>query len=305
MRRLLELGRWPWRLALIWLAVAAPPAARAGITFASIQDGSWKVFYQRDLGGSPAAVASLTGADAGAPALSPDGRWLALEVQGVGIEICPVSSRDSCRTVRPPNDSAVRPAWNPSTSELVFASYAVSASGEDSDLWATRGGLERIEPLLVQTGNQDDPDVSPDGRQLAYSSAQTVRLRQAGVWVVQHLWLMDLESGEPRQLTSGSRRDLHPDFSPTGERIAFASDRSGRFEIWVIGAAGGEPRQVTSGPGAKTWPAWSPDGKSILFNRSHEGRQTLWIVGADGTGARPYRPFGADPEVQLRDADWR
>ncbi len=294
-----------WTTAWALCGAMAPTAVDADVVWSAFRQGSWRVYHQRAVGSEPLPIGPRRSVDAGAPALSPDGRRIAFEIQGAGIEVCDVSSRAECRTVRPPNGSAVRPAWNPATSELVFASYAVSASGEDSDLWATRGGLERIEPLLVQTGNQDDPDVAPDGRRLAYSSAQTVSLRQSGVWVVQHLWLMDLESGEPQQLTWGRRRDIQPDFSPAGDRIAFASDRSGQFEIWVVGAAGGEPRRITSGPGAKTWPAWSPDGQSILFNSSHAGRQELWIVGADGTGLRAYRPFGDDPEIQLRDGDWR
>jgi WD40-like Beta Propeller Repeat len=45
-------------------------------------------------------------------------------------------------------------------------------------------------------------------------------------------------SGE-RRLTRSEARDIAPSGSPDGRRIAFASDRGGRFEVYVINAGGG------------------------------------------------------------------
>lgn len=199
----------------------------------------------------------------------------------------------------------MRPAWDGRSGELVFVRYLAEAAGEDSDIMITRSSLETVDPLVVQTGNQDDPDLSPDGDWLVYSSAQTISLHQAGVQLVRHLWLMDLRNGVARPLVPGPGQDMHPDFSPDGKSIAFASDRSDEFEIWVVDAAGEGLRKVTSGPGAKTWPAWSPDGKSILYVRTHAGRQQLWITGADGSGPTPFEPFGPGADVQIRDPEWR
>ncbi len=290
-------------LGLALLGVAAP--ARAELAWVANRDGVWVVHRQADLDSRPVAVRPDLAYDASAPALSPDGTRIAFEVAGRGILVCPRGETGRCTEIETELGSPVRPAWEPRSGELVVVRYTADARGEDSDLLITRDGLESVGPLISQTGNQDDPDLSPDGRRLAYSSAQTVSLHRAGVAVVRQLWLMDLASGRARPLVPGAHQDIHPDFSPSGSLIAFSSDRSGQYEIWVVNAVGGGLRQVTSGPGAKTWPAWSPNGDSILFTRSHEGRDGLWLVPAAGGEARPLEPFGAGAEVSIRDPDWR
>ena len=53
-------------------------------------------------------------------------------------------------------------------------------------------------------------------------------------------------SGAPRRLTSSSKRDAHPRWSPDGKWLAFESTRDGESQLYVIAADGGEARQVTS-----------------------------------------------------------
>lgn len=297
----------PWRTALLacLLAAIAAVPARAGIVYTALQDGTWVLHHQADPGAPPRAIRQDLALDASAPALSPDGTRVAFEVPGQGILVCPLEGTAQCRPVRPDLGSAVRPAWNPASGELVFARYVVDARGEESDLVTTGEQLARTSPLLLQTGNQDEPDVSPDGRLLVYSSAQTIGLHRAGVQVVRQLWVLDLTNGVARQVLAGNSQDIHPDWSPSGEEIAFASDREGTFDVWTVKMDGTGLRRVTSGAGAKTWPAWSPDGKTILYSVTRDGRQELEMIDRDGKNPRPFRPFGAGSDVQLRDADWR
>lgn len=48
-------------------------------------------------------------------------------------------------------------------------------------------------------------------------------------------------------------------------RIAFATDRDGDYEIYSIGADGTDLRRLTSSRGLDAHPAWSPDGEWIAF----------------------------------------
>lgn len=291
--------------ALLLVCVGASGALRAEVAYSALENGSWRIYRQADAGSPPLELWGELGMDASAPVLSPDGGQVAFEVQGKGVLVCPAGDPSKCRTLQPPGGSAVRPAWNPATGELLFVHYRVDAEGEESDLVTTTGNLGGTSPLLLQTGNQDDPDVSPDGRFLVYVSAQTVSMHRAGVQVVRQLWMLDLETGIARQLLAGNSQDIHPDWSPSGQAIAFASDRDGELDIWVVKADGSGLRKITSGEGSKTWPAWSPDGKTILFTLSTGGRQDLWMIEADGTNLRPFRSAGSDQDLQRRDADWR
>ncbi|HEY4308824.1 MAG TPA: S9 family peptidase [Pirellulales bacterium] len=115
---------------------------------------------------------------------------------------------------------------------------------------------------LFQFKRLSDPQISPDGKQVAYvvgtvdldanSSASTI-------------WLAPIASGTPRQLTTTTKKDRHPRFSPDGRSILFESNRSGDSQLWIIDLAGGEARQLTTIATEASTGIFSPDGKQIAF----------------------------------------
>ena len=86
-----------------------------------------------------------------------------------------------------------------------------------------------------------------------------------------HLFVIDMPSGRPRQVTAGDWGVADIAWHPDGRTIAFSSDRGRepdlhpRPTIWAIDvdAAGSEPREVLAPGGWATHPAWSPDGRWI------------------------------------------
>ena len=97
-----------------------------------------------------------------------------------------------------------------------------------------------------------DPAPSPDGR--------TVALASRG-W----LWLLDLETGVARRLTSGGAVDARPAWSPDGTRLAFVRDHGDETEIAVLDVASGAEETVAAGAGIELDPAWTPDGSALLY----------------------------------------
>jgi Tol biopolymer transport system component/DNA-binding winged helix-turn-helix (wHTH) protein len=105
----------------------------------------------------------------------------------------------------------------------------------------------------------------------------------------------------PVQLTTHAGLDLHPALSPQEDAIAFASDRTGSFEIFVralSGSAADTP--LTKDGGQNVQPAWSPDGRFIAYHSQRNGG--IWIVLSRGgtpkqivaEGSRPaWSPDGA------------
>src|SRR5881396_1064579 len=93
------------------------------------------------------------------------------------------------------------------------------------------------------------------------------------------------------QLVSVTRVTHDPEFSesptwsPDGSLLAFASNRSGDFEIYVRRVGGGEPVNVTKDPGQDFQPAFSPDGNWIAFvstRSSHTGMfKVLTTIGTE------------------------
>jgi Tol biopolymer transport system component len=81
------------------------------------------------------------------------------------------------------------------------------------------------------------------------------------------------------RVAPSTRTDYDPDPSPDGKRVAFASDRSGAFEIWVSDRDGANPTQLTSfgGPDLGS-PRWSPDGHTIAFDAKRGGNSDIYAV---------------------------
>jgi dipeptidyl aminopeptidase/acylaminoacyl peptidase len=109
-----------------------------------------------------------------------------------------------------------------------------------------------------------DPRLSPDGRLVAFVVTRVDREEseyRSGVWAVP-----TDGSEEPRPLTSGSKVDASPRFSPDGTMLAFVSNRDGeKKQLYVLPLQAGEPRRLTDLPEDVTEPTWSPDSQRLVF----------------------------------------
>lgn len=91
--------------------------------------------------------------------------------------------------------------------------------------------------------------------------------------------------GSPEPVVASSFADYDPQFSPDGDRIVFASDRSGQAsELWVADRAGTGAQRLIKGPGRwQSSPQWSPDGRRVAFESvGDDGVFHVWTVDARG-----------------------
>src|ERR1022692_4267363 len=73
------------------------------------------------------------------------------------------------------------------------------------------------------------------------------------------------------QLTSGEGLDICAAFSPAGNLVAYASDRSGPFEIYVRSLdSSARELKLTSHGNQNLFPAFSPDGQHVAFSAMRE-----------------------------------
>ncbi|MEX2271193.1 MAG: protein kinase [Vicinamibacterales bacterium] len=139
--------------------------------------------------------------------------------------------------------------------------------------WITRGS---------RTVAQPDP--SPDGRMLAFTTTG----RQEDIFVASAAGVV------MQQLTDDPFEDRAARWSPDGGRIAFYSNRTGKYEIWTIGRDGGGLQQLTRSPGAH-YPVWSPDGGRMAYSTHAPNGAFIFETGKPWNEQQP-QPLPAMPD---------
>ena len=115
---------------------------------------------------------------------------------------------------------------------------------------------------LMKIQRISDPQVSPDGKWIAYV-VSTPDLDANTM--VSHIWRLPFAGGKPRQLTRGEASDSRPRWSPDSQSIAFISSRGGASQVWILPADGGEARQLTHLATEADGVTWAGNGDALLF----------------------------------------
>lgn len=143
--------------------------------------------------------------------------------------------------------------------------------------------------------------VSPDGRFIAVTN-------RGGQ---EDLSIVDVASGEMRQITNDAARDRAPVWSPDGQLIYFYSNRDkDRYEIWSVRPDGSGLTQITHTTGRSVWyPGIAPDGRRLaFFNDEHSFLMTgnrIEALPPSGEGLHPamstWSPDGTMLAGEVRD----
>ncbi|MGE3957671.1 MAG: winged helix-turn-helix domain-containing protein [Vicinamibacterales bacterium] len=98
----------------------------------------------------------------------------------------------------------------------------------------------------------------------------------------------------PAQFTTGTGLDAGLAFARDASAVAFASDRTGVFEVYVQNLApGAAPTRLTTSGRQNVQPAWSPDGQFVAYHEGAGGG--IWVVPSRGGTARRVVPAGSRP----------
>jgi len=190
-------------------------------------------------------------------------------------------------------------AWSSDSGSLV---YSMAGS-----LWRQQLDSTEAEQLTAGPGYDYQPDCSPDGHWVVYSSYNKDAIE---------LWALNLDTRQSRQLTVGGAVNVEPRFSPDGKRLAFVSTSyHGHFHIFIASFSNGELTNVQRMTGEtrtapsrfyyseidhEISPAWSPDGTELVFVCNHGH-----VYGTGGFWRMKAEPGAEAREIHYEETAWK
>jgi len=256
---------------------------------------------------TPTVEQSLNMKSVSGPRISPDGRYVAYQVQKTNWEenafeteiwIARVDTGETYRLTNSKKSNS-NPVWSPDSKRLAFIS---DRDGKRQIYIIAPAGGEAIQLTNVET-SVSGMSWSPDGSSIAFtasdpeSKARKDRKERYGEYeVVQgdysftHLWTIGVSSGtsekkaEPVRLTEGSSFTVNGfSWSPDSKRIAFSAAKdpdlssSATGDVYVITVADKSFKRIVDTAGPDGNPVWSPDGRQIAYQTAN-GREFFYYA---------------------------
>lgn len=200
--------------------------------------------------------------------------------------------------VTPHKSLDISPSWCPDGQCLAYMSYL--SGFPDIIVQNIYGQIGNSKPAHgTDAVHNYLPRFSPDGRQLAYGSSRNGQAMD--------VYVVNRDGTGERRLTNHPKSDNAPTWSPSGNMIAFTSDRSGSNLLYTMNTDGGELQQVPVGCGGHCdRPTFAPGMNGLLLAYSTQtgvghdiefydfsSRATRRLTNGEGTNESPsFSPNG-------------
>ena len=239
-------------------------------------------------------------ADAFYPAVSPDGRRIAVDASWAGPRRIWMTDDRGFNPQQLTSEESeavyhIAPRWSPDGKRIVYQRIERTKF----DLAAVDVATRATTTVTNDNYRELNPAWGLDGNWIYFSSD-----RGGGI----NVWRLRVgkngaPSGSPQQLTNGAGQDVQLALSPSGERLTYATLHQNadlwRLPIGPTGKPSGAPVQLVASSREDSRGSWSADGRSIAFNSDRGGDMNIWVHSlADGATRQVTRGSGGDFQPQ-------
>ena len=214
------------------------------------------------------------------PRLSPDGRSLAVEIEGPNHDFYVYDFARGVMTKMTTDGESHDPVWSPDGKRLAFRSWLMGGM----TMWMMPADRSGRATRLHSPGTRESPvSFSPDGRFLAFDVKSSDTNDDA--------WVLPLEGSAPALPIAQSRfGEGSAKFSPDGRWIAYSSDESGRPEVYVQAFPGPGPKLQISNSGG-TDPIWRRTGGELYYHNRTDMMAVSYTSSSEFRASAPKRLF--------------
>ncbi|HUN23572.1 MAG TPA: protein kinase [Anaerolineales bacterium] len=236
----------------------------------------------------------------------------------------PLSNPTATHTPLLPSPTPPTPSATPSPTEDLSLSavrngYIVfdAIRGGDEDIYIMNGDGSDERPLVTEPGNQQEADISSNGKVVAFnwqvdnaweiwtievdgSNLNKVPISQPSprlpAWHPSQpilafeaggqLWVYGSQGGNTAQLTNGNPHRA-ANWSPDGKKIVCMTQVDGTWQISVVNVETGVETLITTDAGDKRHPNWSPDGRWLVYNTLRPDGNPDQIFRIPAEGGKP------------------
>ncbi len=193
------------------------------------------------------------------PRISPDGRSLAVEIEGPNHDFYVYDFARSVLSKMTTDGLSHDPVWTPDGKRLAFRSWQAGGM----TMWWMPVDRSSSAIRLDPNGTRQSPvSFSPDGKFLTFDQKDPQTRDDA--------WLLPIgEPGAPRAIAKSRSGEGSAKFSPDGRWIAYSSDESGKEEIYVQPFPGLGPKLQVSNNGG-TDPVWRRSGGELYYRSGNK-----------------------------------